>query len=520
QSTPDHLTAGGQQTGAVPLVTPTAATRSPKKTRVKTKSVGNLNEKVRLQVVYKPPFKFSLKLSKTDPSAVSGVKTHIVPGAAGGKRKSRPLTDRKRVGPGGVVVAAGGEEQNPPPRKRSAILVRQPVPVAEEKLPIIGVSEPNYETLNPRNGLAGEEDLAGADDGSHTYENITFGHGDEPDSISTTQQQPNVPSINTATFRISRSASGTRLQNPLAKSSTQPFAVGGSRADPQRGSTSNLVASGGAHSSSHHSNSGGRDRQRRSSVHNSSSSAFRAFGGDSTECLIRSSTTNLAKPSHSGKRNSFADKKRSSSTNLSRHQSGSASNLHSLKRHGSSSQMLPQQESNGGSRRNSITQPTKLSRSASNGPGASGRYVPGSGNGTLGSNNSANSSNGSHGHGHHSHHHHHHHTQHQRRSSVGTSSKAVQQSAMMSGQGQQSGPVLARQTSLNVKSNVTGQQHAHHAHGRPHTAACADDPKAQRPFEWPMVPTSGGGGRRPLDEPLPSDLEVMVSDVENLVSDR
>ncbi|XP_050067990.1 uncharacterized protein LOC126556645 [Anopheles maculipalpis] len=532
QSTPDHLTqGGGQQTGATPMAAAAtaAATRSPKKTRVKTKSVGNLNEKVRLQVVYKPPFKFSLKLSKTDPSAVSGVKTHIVPGAAGGKRKTRPLTDRKRVGPGGVTVA-GGEEQNAPPRKRSAILVRQAVPVAEEKIPIIGhpnQSEPNYETLNPRNGLPSEEDQTAGDDGSHTYENVTFGHGDESDSVS--QQQPNVPSINTATFRISRSASGTRLQNPLAKSSTQPFGgVGGSRLDPQRGSTSNLVSSG-AHASAHHSNSGGRDRQRRSSVHNSSSSAFRAFGGDSTECLIRSSTTNLAKPSHSGKRNSFADKKRSSTTNLSRHQSGSASNLHSLKRHGSSSQMLP--DSAGGSRRNSITQPTKLSRSASNGPtGASGRHA-GSGNGTLGSNNSANSSsNGSYGHGHHSHHHHHqqhhHQSQHQRRSSVGTSSKAVQPSMIASQTQQAGGPVLARQTSLNVKSNGAGhQQHAtHHAHGRPHTATCADDPKAQRPFEWPTVPGGGGGGgggiRRPLDEPLPSDLEVMVSDVENLVSDR
>uniref|UniRef100_A0A182W0B7 Disintegrin domain-containing protein n=1 Tax=Anopheles minimus TaxID=112268 RepID=A0A182W0B7_9DIPT len=501
QSTPDHLTQGQQQTaaaGAVGPIAQTAANRSPKKTRVKTKSVGNLNEKVRLQVVYKPPFKFSLKLSKTDPSAVSGVKTHVVPGAAGGKRKNRPLTDRKRVGPGGVI---NGEEQQQP-RKRSAILVRQQIPVAEEKMPIIGnpLAEPNYETLNPRHGLPGEDDPTGLDESSHTYENVTFGHGEDPESVTTQQQQPNVPSINTATFRISRSASGTRLQNSSSKGGSTQQAVGGGT----RGSTSNLATAGG-----HHSNSGGRDRQRRSSVHNSSTSAFRgAFGGDSTECLIRSSTTNLAKPGHGGKRNSFADKKRCSSTNLSRHQSGSASNLHSLKRHGSSSQML-HQESNG-SRRNSITQPTKLSRSASNGPGTMGRRQSG-GNGTLGSNNSSNSSNGgNHGHQHHHHSHHHHTGQHQRRSSVSNN---------------QQQPALARQTSLNVKTNMAVQPH--HSHGRPHTATCADDPKAtQRPFEWPMVLSnggnggSGGGNRRPLDEPLPSDLEVMVSDVENLVSDR
>ncbi|XP_049276550.1 uncharacterized protein LOC125760454 [Anopheles funestus] len=511
QSTPDHLTQGAQQTaagGTVPLAQ-TTATRSPKKTRVKTKSVGNLNEKVRLQVVYKPPFKFSLKLSKTDPSAVSGVKTHVVPGPVGGKRKSRPLTDRKRVGPGGII---SGEDQQQQPRKRSAILVRQQVPVAEEKLPIIGnpLAEPNYETLNPRHGLPGEDDLTGHDESSHTYENIMF--GDEPDTVATnsataSQQQPNVPSINTATFRISRSASGTRLQNSPTKSTAQP-----------RGSTSNLATGG------HHSNSGGRDRQRRSSVHNSSTSAFRgAFGGDSTECLIRSSTTNLAKHGHGGKRNSFADKKRSSSTNLSRHQSGSVSNLHTLKRHGSSSQMLHQDPN--GSRRNSITQPAKLSRSASNGPGTMGRRHSGANNGTLGSNNSSNSSNGSHGHQqHHQHHHHahhHHHAgQHQRRSSVGTagSGKAATGQPLNGTTHHQQQPVpLARQTSLNVKTNMAAQQHHH---GRPHTATCADDPKAvQRPFEWPMVLPSGGN-RRPLDEPLPSDLEVMVSDVENLVSDR
>ncbi|XP_052893648.1 uncharacterized protein LOC128301286 [Anopheles moucheti] len=499
QSTPDHLTQGQQTAagGAVPLAQ-TAAARSPKKTRVKTKSVGNLNEKVRLQVVYKPPFKFSLKLSKTDPSAVSGVKTHVVPGPVGGKRKSRPLTDRKRVGPGGV---ASGEDQ---PRKRSAILVRQQVSVAEEKIPFIGnpLAEPNYETLNPRHGLPGEEDHPGVDESSHTYENVTFGHGDEPDSMAITANnasplQPNVPSINTATFRISRSASGTRLQNSPSRSSSQQ----------PRGSTSNLATGG------HHSNSGGRDRQRRSSVHNSSTSAFRAFGGDSTECLIRSSTTNLAKPGHGGKRNSFADKKRSSSTNLSRHQSGSASNLHSLKRHGSSSQMLQQDPT--GSRRNSITQPTKLSRSASNGQGTLGRRHSGANNGTLGSNNSTNSSNGSHGHQHHHSHHHHHTGQHQRRSSVGTASSGKPTNQTQ----HQQQPVLARQTSLNVKTNMVAQQHHH---GRPHTASCVDEPKAaQRPFEWPMVLPGGvGSNRRPHDEPLPSDLEVMVSDVENLVSDR
>uniref|UniRef100_A0A182IXJ7 Uncharacterized protein n=1 Tax=Anopheles atroparvus TaxID=41427 RepID=A0A182IXJ7_ANOAO len=524
QSTPDHLTqqavAGVVGGGLGPAQQ--AGARSPKKARVKTKSVGNLNEKVRLQVVYKPPFKFSLKLSKNDPSSVvTGVKTHVVAGPVAGKRKGRPapLSDRKRVGPGPTTVDGEGIG----PRKRSAILVRQPV-TPEEKIPIIGscalVSEPNYETLNPR--------TAGSDGESHTYENVTFGHSDDPDSHGHANHP--VPSINTATFRINRSASGTHLHNhPLAKSASQPATAA---AVGNRGSTSNLHALGTA------SGSNGRDRTRRSSVHNNNnaSSAFRSFAGDSTECLIRSSTTNLSShkssSSSASKRNSFADKKRSSATNLSRLQSGSASNLHSLKRHGSSSQFLMQQPEHAGtssSRRNSVTGQNRLSRSASNGP-SGGRHSqhqpqPPGANGTLGSHSNS-SSNGSSGQGHHHHQQQHH--QHQRRSSVGTG-QASSKGVMATPTAAQ--PPLARQTSLNVKPTGGGQPSpsacwtgsAFHGHAvdrhRPHTSSCADDPQAhERPFEWPRAAVGPTG--KPVDEPLPSDMEVMVSDVENLVSDR
>ncbi|XP_050082239.1 uncharacterized protein LOC126569301 [Anopheles aquasalis] len=571
QSTPDHLTQA--QPSVAPVTTPPA--RSPKKTRVKTKSVGNLNEKVRLQVVYKPPFKFSLKLSKTDPSSVGAtVKTHVVPGAlaVGGKRKSRALGDRKRIG-------ALNDEPQPQRSKRSAILVRSVAGAgAEEKIPIIGggplALEPNYETLNRHSG--GQHSDTDSDDGgpggeSHTYENVTFGLGDDmvdrsleqmtPDAITSQQQQqqqhPSVPSsssINTATFRINRSASGAHLPpnlgGGLAKSATQPVVGPGP------------TSAGHLHHHQHHySNSRERDKQRRSSIHSSSQqqqqqhqpvAAIRSFAGDSTECLIRSSTSNLSKPLHGGsssKRNSFAEKKRASTTNLNRRQSGSASNLHSLKRHGSSSQFLLQDAgapgSGYGSRRNSVTQLSppstamKLSRSASNG-----------GPSTAG--------NGRHSNNQHHHHHHHHHASqqqqqyaptsgnngtlgstgssssnhHQRRSSVGAGSKAPAAAAAVAGHAM---PHLARQTSLNVKTNPLPQQQQYGGGAamsaattgwrcddrRPHTSSCADDgTKGQRPFEWPV---SAGGGlprSKPLDEPLPSDLEVMVSDVENLVNDR
>ncbi|XP_052863745.1 uncharacterized protein LOC128270386 [Anopheles cruzii] len=525
QSTPDHLT-----TQPAAATAQAQSARSPKKARVKTKSVGNLNEKVRLQVVYKPPFKFSLKLSKNDSSsaaAVTGVKTHVV--AASKRNKGRVLgPDRKRVG----AMTVGADESGQP-RKRSAILVRPGA--GEETIPII--AEPNYETLNPR---AVDQPERGEE--SHTYENITFGHGDDDDD----DEPQQVPSINSATFRINRSASGAHLQaNSLTKSATQPaVAIGFPPA----------------------SNSRERDKQRRSSIHLSSQASrpFVVAAGDSTECLIRSSTSNLYKPlsgtGGSAKRNSFAEKKRSSTSNLSRRQSGSASNLHSLKRHGSSSQFLLQDtgpSSGYGSRRNSVTQlqhtgsGMKLTRSASNGPSAAATATAAgthhgrgssnssgncngnqpaagaSGNGTLGSTNSSHSSNAPY-----STHQQHHHQQHQRRSSVGTqSSKAPLPSTVP----QVVGVPLARQTSLNVKSSnsstATGcwlpgpGPYADGDRRRPHTASCADPSSklAGRPFEWPTnVPGPSGAlaACKPLDDPLPSDLEVMVSDVENLVSDR
>ncbi|XP_058056095.1 uncharacterized protein LOC131207497 [Anopheles bellator] len=510
QSTPDHLT-------TQPVAAQAQSARSPKKTRVKTKSVGNLNEKVRLQVVYKPPFKFSLKLSKNDSSTggVTGVKTHVV---AAGKRKGRVLGDRKRVG--AMVVGADEPGQ---PRKRSAILVRPGAAVTEETIPIISggsgpLAEPNYETLNPR----AEE--------SHTYENITFGHGegDNGDDGTVTNEPQQVPSINSATFRINRSASGAHSQAnfALAKSATQPGAIGFAPAS--------------------NSNSRERDKPRRSSIHLSSqATANRPFVGDSTECLIRSSTSNLYKPlsgagtGGSAKRNSFAEKKRSSTSNLSRRQSGSASNLHSLKRHGSSSQFLLQDTvpSGYGSRRNSVTQlqhapaaasGMKLTRSASNGPSSSSagntngnQPSATGGNGTLGSTNSSHSSNApysthqQHQHQHQQHHHH------QRRSSVGTSSKAPLPSTHV-------GVPLARQTSLNVKSSsshpapVAGCWFPAGDRRRPHTSSCADPKTGRSAFEWPTSGAASGALAtcKPLDDPLPSDLEVMVSDVENLVTDR
>ncbi|KAL9693462.1 hypothetical protein quinque_012747 [Culex quinquefasciatus] len=411
QSTPEHLTTG---TAVPQLAQPAPQQRSPKKTRVKTKSVGNINEKVRLQVVYKPPFKFSLKLSKNDPS----VKTHIVAGPVG-KRKGR-MVDRKRV-----AAAIQSESQ----RGRPAILVR---PALDDVMPIM--SEPNYETLNPRN-VAPDGGPVPTTTDPHVYENLQFGSTELPNSV-----PPPAP-INTATFRINRSASGSNIVHP-----------GAAHLNHQRPGSST--------------NSRERDKHRRS--------YGGAIGGESTESLIRSSTTNLAKRTGSSKRNSFAEKRRSSSTSLHQRHSGSTSNLHSMKRQVSSSQYLnqePPHEPSIGRRHSTSVKPVdsssikkqKIARTSSS------NNLPASGSSGSGA---------------------------QRRSSIGPSSSS------RSGGGPSTSNnhnlILSRQTSLNVAKS--GPKPTGPPDRRPHTSSCDE----RQAFEWPS------------NDPLPSDMEVMVSDAENL----
>lgn len=284
-------------------------------------------------------------------------------------------------------------------------------------------SEPNYETLNPRTVPDGIVPPSGD---AHVYENLTFGSTELPNSV------PHPAPINTATFRINRSASGSNIVHPGPHLHQRPGSSG--------------------------TNSRERDKHRRS--------YGGAIGGESTESLIRSSTTNLAKRSGSSKRNSFAEKRRS----------GSTSNLHTLKR-GSSSQYLNQEphEPSIGRRHSTSVKPVdsgsssmkkqKLARTSSS------NNLPAS---------SGNSSGVA-----------------QRRSSIGPSS-----SSRPGGPVANNHNLISRQTSLNVK----GGHKPSSSERRPHTSSCDE---RQQAFEWPSV--AGGSS-----DPLPSDMEVMVSDAENL----
>ncbi|BFF91353.1 uncharacterized protein DMAD_09657 [Drosophila madeirensis] len=111
----------------------------------KTKSMGNLsNEKVKLQVVYKPPFKFSLRLSKKPK-----VKTHVVAGRP--KRGQKSSTRAAGQAASKDITAR---------TKRSALLLCNE---AEDDNQILTLNEPNYETLKPPVASRATE---------HCYENV------------------------------------------------------------------------------------------------------------------------------------------------------------------------------------------------------------------------------------------------------------------------------------------------------------------------------------------------------------
>ncbi|XP_064536171.1 uncharacterized protein Kul isoform X1 [Drosophila montana] len=111
------------------------------KTPQKTKSMGNLsNEKVKLQVVYKPPFKFSLRLSKKPK-----VKTHVVGVSAGARpkraQKANNNNNNTRSSGQAATTSKGAYTER---TKRTALLLCNE---AEDENQILTLNEPNYETL-------------------------------------------------------------------------------------------------------------------------------------------------------------------------------------------------------------------------------------------------------------------------------------------------------------------------------------------------------------------------------------
>jgi disintegrin and metalloproteinase domain-containing protein 10 len=452
QSTPEHLV---------------AVQRSPNNT--KTKSTTNLNDKVRLQVVYKPPFKFSLKFSKNDPS----VKTKVI-GIDKNKRNNGRV-DRKR-----------NSMEDPMRSRRTALLIRSATEEINKQLVNDLVDEPLYETLNPKLNPPQhqrQKSLTMPNDGMpNYYENIPSSSTANLIDLSLTNSTTSP--INTATFRVNKSASGSNITNRNLPVVATPVLSKSRRTPSQKGSQQNLTSTNG---------SGGRER--RSSIGNSSN--LIKFGG-SSQNLTRSSTTNLTKNRQDGVKRHASDMNRSSTTNLNkyhRQQSSHGSNSN-LRRDGSNMDVnagedyhcISSNERKSHSRKNSVNMKesmgskSNLPRTYSNSNLMSSGPMPGSSRRESFNNNIP------------------------RASLINpiSSSNASNQ--------------FNRQISLNVKPQMLSQQSRQLIDevnkNRPNTSSC--DSSMFKNFEWPKVLTT----QRSLPVNDASDMEVMVSDVENLVNDR
>lgn len=454
QSTPEHLVNANIQ-------------RSPTNTKPKTNSTNNLNDKVRLQVVYKPPFKFSLKLSKNDPT----IKTKVI-GIDKNKRNNGRI-ERKR-----------SSMDDPLRSRRTALLIRSATEEINHQMATEIVDEPLYETLNPKLNPPKhqrQKSLTLPNDSMPNYENIPTSSTANLMDASLAMSTTTSPVINTATFRVNKSASGSNIVNRNLPVITTPTSNRKHhRTASQRSSQQNLTSTNG---------SGGRER--RSSIGNGSN--LNKFD-DSTHNLTRSSTTNLTKNKQDSVKRRASDMNRSSTTNLNKYhrQHSSHSSNSNLRRGGSNMDMnageeyhaTSSNERKAHSRKNSITHKeslgskTNLPRTSSNSNLMGGPS---------------------------------------RRESFNNIPRA---SLINMTNNSNHNNQFHRQVTLNQPSMALSPQNRQLLdelnRNRPQTSSC--DSSMFKSFEWPKVLTMHKS--LPVDDVLPSDMEVMVSDVENLVNDR
>lgn len=448
QSTPEHLT--NMQRSA---------------SNTKTKSTTNLNDKVRLQVVYKPPFKFSLKFSKNDPS----VKTKVI--GIDKSKHNKGRNDRKR-----------NSTEDPLRARRTALLIRSATEEINNQLVCDLNDEPMYETLNPKINPPQhqrQKSLTMPLDNMPNYENLPSSSTANLIDLSLTNSTTSP--INTATFRVNKSASGSNLTNRNLPVVATPVLSKGRRTGSQKGSQQNLTNT---------SSSGGRER--RSSIGNSSN--LIKFGG-SSQNLTRSSTTNLTKNRLDGVKRHASDMNRSSTTNLNKYhrQHSSHGSSTNLRRGGSNMDVNAGDEYHGvssnerktHSRKNSVNSKSNMPRTYSNSNLMSGGPLPGPSRRESFNNNIP------------------------RASLINTTSS-----------NQANNQLFNRQISLNVKPTLLSQQSRllidELNKNRPQTSSC--DSSMFKNFEWPKVLTTQRS--LPVNDALQSDMEVMLSDVENLVNDR
>lgn len=461
----------------------------------KMKSTTALNDKVRLQVVYKPPFKFSLKFSKKDPA----VKTKVI----GIDRTKRTAVAQATVN--GRVTKRNSID-DPARSRRAALLVRSATEEIHKNLVSDLVNEPIYETLNPKVNqpqYQRHKSSTLTSDVLSNYENVPSSSTANLIDLSMTNSSTS-PIINTATYRVNKSASGGNIHARNLPIIGTPVLNGkpSRRPSSHKGSQQNL--------SQTNTSSGGR----RSSISNSSSNLTKM--GGSSQNLVRSSTTNLTKNRHDGQiKRRASDMNRSSTTNLNKYHrqysnnhNGSSSNL----RRGDSSIDInnvlddPQASHSSGSnerrthsRKNSvnmsISSKSNLPRTCSNSNlMANGQHVGSSRRESFNNNIP-------------------------RASLVNPAASSAVAAGASTSSVNNAGNFFSRHVSM--KPTQLLSQHSRRLldevnKNRPQTSSC--DSSMFKNFEWPKVLSTQRSVPANNDN-LGSDMEVLHSDVENLVTD-
>lgn len=298
--------------------------RSPINTSSKPKMKA-MNNKMRLQVVFKPPFKFSLKLSKNEN------------GGEKNNESNRRQDSRKRNSIDNQVMP-----------KRAALLIRSNIEesIDEQSKGEFIIQEPMYETLNSKIISSHRQKSSAANSNAPNYENLPT-TSSTANLIDATLNNSFSSPINTATFRVNKSSSGNNITNKNLPVISTPVLRNSSNA---------------TNNASHREN-----QKRRLSASNSSSNLIK-FGG-SSQNLTRSSTTNLTKNNnsssrHDGIKRRASDMNRSSTTNLSKNHRHNTSN--SNLRRGDSYVDVSNEDRNSTNEKKSHSRKSSLSKSNSN----------------------------------------------------------------------------------------------------------------------------------------------------------
>lgn len=285
--------------------------RSPKKV----KSLSNLQEKVKLQVVYKPPFKLSLKLSKNSSVQTRPVLNVNSAEASRNRRAARVDKARKKPRTALLLQSKSGRDV-----EDNGFRLKSNHRRTEDRQQLMPAAERKQDTLE----LKAEQQLNGGSGSGGSNGNGRSAINDEKNAIGILIEATTNP-VNTDTFKISKTSSGTKLlsnsSSALNEIDNPPSSCMGKGSGSGSGADGNVKTSSVGHRNSFINNirNSGTDYMASSSYAPNRMSSTSNLMKNDLHKITRSSTTNLSKnQSHRNsldvKQPNFHDVNRSNST--------------------------------------------------------------------------------------------------------------------------------------------------------------------------------------------------------------